>query len=125
MNAHAKAHAAYMTPNMAYKTPRSAEYDVISRITARLRSAINAQPFVFADLAAAMQENRVLWMELATDLASSGNALPTQLRAQLLGLAQFSLRHTEAVLAGRDSAEVLVDINLAILRGLSGKAGTE
>lgn len=123
MNAHALAHAAYGQVNTAQKTPRSAEYDVISRITARLRRAVEAQPADFARLADAMTENRRLWTELAIDLASPGNALPATLRVQLLQLAQFSLRHGEEVLAGRADAAVLVDINLAILRGLAGNGG--
>lgn len=123
MNAHVMAAAAYGVPNTAYKTPRIIEYELISKITARLSNAIKAQPFIFADLAEAMHENRRLWVELAMDLATKGNQLPDQLRLQLLGLAQFSVRHIDQVLDGKDSAEVLVDINLAVMRGLAGKAG--
>ncbi|MDD7971731.1 flagellar biosynthesis regulator FlaF [Roseinatronobacter alkalisoli] len=124
MNAHVMAAAAYGVPNTAYKTPRLIEYELISRITSRMRSAIKAQPFIFAALAEAMHENRRLWVELAIDLATPGNQLPDSLRLQLLGLAQFSLRHTDQVLDGRENAEVLVDINLAVMRGLAGKAET-
>ena len=120
MNAHALAHAAYGQANTAQKHPRSAEYDVISRITARLRRAVEDNPANFAQLVDAMTENRRLWTELAVDLASPGNALPAPLRVQLLQLAQFTLRHSEEVLAGRADAAVLIDINLAILRGLAG-----
>ncbi len=123
MNVHALAQTAYGDPTTVQKSPRSAEYDVISRITARLQIAQQADRAAFPQLAEALHENRRLWVELATDLATPGNALPLALRAQLLSLAQFSLRHTEEVLAGRGSADVLVDINLAILRGLSGRDG--
>ncbi|MGP9789913.1 flagellar biosynthesis regulator FlaF [Roseinatronobacter sp. NSM] len=123
MNAHVMAAAAYGVPNTAYKTPRTIEYELISKITARLSAAVKADPFIFANLAEAMHENRRLWVELAIDLATPGNQLPDQLRVQLLGLAQFTLRHTDQVLDGKDRADVLVDINLAVMRGLSGKAG--
>lgn len=121
MNAHALAVTAYGAPSAACKSPRSVEYEVMSRITSRLRAARDAKPFVFAALADAMYENRKLWVELAVDLAAPENALPQGLRVQLLGLAQFSLRHTDAVLNGDETPDALIDINLAILRGLSGK----
>ncbi len=121
MNAHALAHAAYANPNMAQKSARSAEYDVISRITSRLRNAIRDSSTDYPALVAALDENRRLWVELASDVAGPDNALPLALRASILGLAQFTLRHTEAILAGHQHGDVLVDINLAILRGLSGK----
>lgn len=124
MNVHALAQTAYGDPTTVQKSTRSAEYDVISRITARLQKALQTETAAFPKLAEALHENRRLWVELATDLANPGNALPLELRVQLLNLAQFSLRHTEEVLSGRGSADVLVDINLAILRGLSGRDGT-
>lgn len=122
MNAHTLACAAYGQPNSAQKAPRSAEYDVIARITSRLRLAAEASPPNFPDIVQAMYENRRMWNELAVDLAGSGNGLPDPLRLQLLQLATFTSRHTDEVLAGHADAAVLVDINLAILRGLSGKA---
>lgn len=123
MNAHILACAVYGQPNTAQKSPRSVEYDVIARITSRLRAAIEDKPQNFALVAETMHENRRLWTELAIDLSGAGNGLPAPLRLQLLQLAQFTLRHTDDVLAGREDAAVLVDINLAILRGLSGKVG--
>lgn len=125
MNAHAQALAAYGAPTNAHKTPRGIEYDLFAQITARLRAAISGGKTAFPALAAALTDNRRLWTELALDLASDDNALPIALRAQLLGLAQFSLSHTDAVLRGEDQAEagVLVDVNLAIMRGLQGQEG--
>lgn len=122
MNAHALAAAAYGGSTPVHKPPRAAEYDVISQITARIRSAQNAKPFVFAKLAEALFENRRLWVELAVDLANPDNALPQPLRVQLLGLAQFTLRHTDAVLTGTETPDALIDINVAIMRGLASKA---
>jgi flagellar protein FlaF len=121
MNAHALACAAYGQPNIAQKSPRSAEYDVIARITSRLRSTIESTPQNFALLAEALHDNRTLWMELAIDLAGSGNGLPGPLRMQLLQLAQFTLSHTDKVLADQADPAILVEVNLSILRGLAGK----
>lgn len=121
MNAHAKALAAYGTPTNAHKTPRSIEYDVFAQITARLRDARAGGSKSFPQLVSALHQNRKLWSELAFDLASPGNQLPDGLRAQLLGLAQFTLNHTDAVVKGMADAEVLIDLNIAIMRGLKGQ----
>ncbi len=120
MNAHAQAMAAYAAPDAVRKTPRAVEYDIFARVTAQLRRAQADGPAAFPALAAALDENRRLWVALAADLATPDNALPDALRGQLLGLAQFTLTHTSAVLAGQADAQALVDTNLAIMRGLAG-----
>lgn len=124
MNAHALAAANYGNPSNVQKTARTAEYQVIARITARLQRAQAERANGFAALAEALTENRRLWTEFAIDLASVENTLPDPLKLQLLQLAQYSLRHTEAVLRSDASPDVLIDINLAIMRGLSGKDET-
>lgn len=121
MSAHAQALAAYGTATNTYKTPRAVEYDVFAGITARMRRAAADGATAFPALAAALTDNRRLWTELALDLASDGNRLPDTLRAQLLGLAQFTIRHTEAILRGSNSANDLIEINLAVMRGLKGQ----
>ncbi len=122
MNTHALARSAYGNPSTVQKSPRSAEYEVISRVTARLRSALRDRTTDFPGLVAALNDNRRLWVALATDIATPGNALPVPLRASILSLAQFTLRQTEIMLAEKNAqGDVLVEINLAILRGLSGK----
>ncbi len=121
MNAHALAHATYANPNMAQKSARSAEYDVISRITSRLRTASRNAEKNYPALVTALDENRRLWIALASDVANPENSLPRALKAEILSLAQFTLRHTTAILTGDEQPDVLVEINLAILRGLAGK----
>lgn len=106
------------------KSPRDLEYDVFARITGRLRSALaEAGGRITAALAGALHENRELWTVLALDLAHPDNALPGELRARLIGLAGFTLRTTERVLFGNGEAGVLVEINMAVLRGLRGVEG--
>lgn len=122
MNAHALAVASYGNPATVLKTARTAEYEVIAHITSRLRKAHDEGAMSFPALAAALTENRLLWTEFATDLAMPDNPLPEGLKVQLLNLAQFTMTHTSAVLEGRASADPLIDINNAIMRGLSGKA---
>lgn len=112
---------AYGNPQTANMSARSAEYQVIARITSRMQKALDKGPTGFAALADALTENRRLWTEFATDIAAPDNMLPDALKAQIMGLANFTMRHTEAVISGNASADVLIEINVAIMRGLSGK----
>lgn len=59
---------------------------------------------------------------LESDLAEDGNKLDVKLRANLISLARFVMRHTNAVLSGKASLEPLIDINTMIMRGLRGEA---
>jgi flagellar protein FlaF len=120
MSASLHARAAYGDPVQSLRAPRDVEFDLLARVTRKLRAATSSTPIRFADLAAAMHENRKLWMALATDLADPGNSLPGELRASLFFLAEFSLQHMEKVLEGAADPDVLVDINTSVMRGLRG-----
>ena len=72
----------------------------------------------FNGLATAIHDNRRLWTLLAGDVADEGNTLPQGLRAQIFYLAEFTLHHSPKVLDGSASADVLVEINTAVMRGL-------
>ena len=110
----------------ALKTPRDVEYDTLARITGRLQSALPHRPGQTGpDLVATLNRNRELWTVFATDLAHPDNGLPVDLRARLFYLAQFTVRHTASVLAGSASIDALVDINMAVLRGLRSRDRTQ
>jgi flagellar protein FlaF len=68
----------------------------------------------------ALHDNRRLWTAFAADLATQGNGFPPELRARLFYLAEFTCRHTDQVLSGAATADVLVEINTAVMRGLRG-----
>jgi flagellar biosynthesis activator protein FlaF len=122
MTAQAFAQTAYGANARTLKTPRDIEYDLLARITGRLQNALAATgPAAFPALAAAMHENARLWTAFAVDLADSGNQFPQQLRARLFYLAEFVLQHTPKVLNGTARADALVDVNLAVMRGLRGQ----
>lgn len=119
MSATAKAQSAYGNTTRTIKSPRDVEYELMATITGRLRAAqTDKSPGAFPALAAAMHDNRRLWSAFASDLAGSANQYPQDLRARLFYLAEFVSQHTEKTLAGVAPAEVLVDINLAVMRGL-------
>ena len=125
MTAHfTAARSVYARPEAPQKTPRSLEYDLLARITKRLAQAAAARRENFPALMVALDENLRLWSTLASDVADSGNTLPSKLRAQLFYLYEFTNLHSKAVRADKGSVEVLVDINTAVMRGLRGEGGS-
>lgn len=101
------------------KSPREVEYELFARVTRALQASIGpAKPQGGIQ---AIVDNNHLWTELAADLASPGNELPDDLKGQLLGLAMFSIRHGNRVLAGGGEVSTLIDINLNIMKGLRGR----
>lgn len=116
MNAYAMAQRAYAPTAAPTRSERSIEYDVIARITARLKKAIVANEF--PKLVEALHENKKLWRTLAIDVADQGNTLPKDLRARIFYLAEFTDHHTKQVIREKISAVPLLEINMAILRGL-------
>ena len=122
MNVIEQARQAYAPANTHLRTDRSTELQVFSQTTSRLRFAAIATPPDFAQLAAALHENRRLWTLLAADVADDDNGLSPDLRAQIFYLAEFTAYHSRKVLKGDATVDALVDINLAVMRGLSGQS---
>ena len=58
-------------------------------------------------------------------LADPQNPLPQSLRAQVVYLAQFCHHHSSAVLNANASLQPLIDINTAIMRGLSDRRAAQ
>ena len=122
MSATVMAHRAYAPSAESIRTPRSIEFEVIARITHRLKKAVlSADRRAIID---AMHENRLLWTTLATDVASPDNALPEDVRARIFYLAEFTAQHTRKVLNNEATAVPLLEINAAILGGLQSEGAT-
>jgi flagellar protein FlaF len=122
VNATDLARQAYASAHSPLRTGRSAEQQVLAMATANLRAAADAAPFDFSRLAQALHLNRQLWTRLAADVADDGNPLPEELRARIFYLAEFTAAHTGRVLRGRAGVDALIEVNLAVMRGLSGDA---
>jgi len=112
-----KAHAAYGASIRVTRSPRDTEFDVLARVTKRLRAASGAGA-PFPDLASAIHDNRALWSLFALDLALPTNGLPKELRDRLLSLARFVDDHSSKVLNETATADVLIDINTSVMKGL-------
>jgi len=121
MNAFNMAKTAYSNSSAPIRTPRSTEYDAFARITHQLKSA-SAKSGSFSALATALHENNKLWTLLAADVSDKDNALPETLRGRIFYLYEFTAQHSKKILRKEASADVLVDINTAIMRGLRSKA---
>ncbi len=118
-NSHAR--AAYGTP-VTTRTARDVEYSAFARVTRRLRDATATGRDDFPALCQAILDNSKLWGMLEDDLMDDRNRLPATLRAQLVSLSGFVRRHGMAVIGRRATAEALIDINTAIMKGLRGEA---
>lgn len=119
MNAIRQAQNAYRHEARPVRTHRGNEYEAIARITSRLKSAeMESAAEDVTALASAVHDNRRLWSVFTIEMADDANPLPQELRARILSLAHFVERFSSQVLAGTASAVPLVDINMAIMRGL-------
>ncbi|MGI1662045.1 flagellar biosynthesis regulator FlaF [Palleronia sp. KMU-117] len=116
MNALQMARSAYAT-SAPTRPPRTVEYDAFARITERLSRAATSGTH-FPALAVALTDNLRLWTLLAADVANRENSLPDSLRARIFYLADFTRTHTRKVLRNAATPEALVEINLAVMRGL-------
>lgn len=116
------AQAAYAPASAATHTPRDVEYHAFAYVTGQLADARDRahETGGMARLAEALHENVRLWAALAADCASEGNQLPVPLRAQIIGLANFARTYMARVLAGGETVDALIDINMAIMKGLRG-----
>lgn len=115
MNAYTLARSGYGSASAPIRTAKSIEYEAFARVTRRLRSSASSSQ---NDLVSALYENRRLWILLAGMVSENDNGLPPKLRAQIFYLADFTTQHSRKVLKGEASSDVLVDINIAIMRGL-------
>jgi flagellar protein FlaF len=117
------AQEAYARPDAPARSARNTEYELFARTTRRLSIAWSHRVENYEALVAALHDNGTMWRTFAVDVADIGNTLPSPLRAQIFYLYEFTSVHSQKVLDGVASAEVLVDINAAVMRGLRGTGG--
>jgi flagellar protein FlaF len=116
VNSFAQAQRAYAPTQAPIKTARSTEYEVIARISHRMKRALQQDDF--PALMEALHENNKLWITLAIDAGNPDNLLPDELRARIVYLADFTRQHSHKVMRKTETALPLLEINAAILKGL-------
>ena len=110
---------AYQAASTRDEDPRSTEYRLFAQVTRALMQASEAQSDDLAARIDVLDWNRRMWTNLAADCASKDNQLPDQVRASIISLSIFISKHTSLVMRGKDSFEVLIDINRTIMQGLA------
>ena len=103
------------------KSIKDNEIEIILDITRRLKLSAESRNEDFATFTKALHDNRRLWITFAADVVNSENRLPNELRARIFFLSEFIQEYTRKVLAQKLSIEPILDINLAVLRGLTAK----
>ncbi|MCC1492897.1 flagellar biosynthesis regulator FlaF [Cognatishimia sp. F0-27] len=124
MNSSSLARQAYGQAVQTTRTDRSTEYLLIAKVTHRIKASAEAGALKYSDLVEALSDNQRVWTTLAVDVANENNRLPQELRARIFYLSEFVQVYTRKVLLDGASVRPLLDINSAILRGLSGKGTT-
>lgn len=114
---------AYQQAAQRAEPPRDLEYRLLGQVTRALMDAAQLDPKDFAGRIDALDWNRRVWSALATDCAQNNNALPAAVRAQIISLSIWVNRHTSSVMRREADIDALIDVNRAIMQGLSGMAG--
>ena len=76
------------------------------------------------DLSQALDKNRRVWSILASAMTEEDCPQPPEVRINILNLASFIFKRTVEVIArpAPEKLDILININMNIARGLSGKA---
>ena len=105
--------ARYRKASQANTSARDTELAAFTAITRGLQSAGSRQSRVHA-----LGRNHDLWSLLLKDLALDSNRLPPELKANLIGLALWSMRYSTLAILQDLPVAPLVDVNTNIAEGL-------
>lgn len=119
MNATQQAVSAYGKKNSPLRTSRGIEYEVFAQVTHQIQTFARLGQAGFPKLAQALHRNRQLWTTLAIDVSSQENCLPSETKAKIFYLSEFTNHETRKVLSGEVGVDALTQVNLAVMRGLS------
>ncbi len=111
---------AYQRAATQADTPRDLEYRAFGQVTAGL-VRVKEENSPLAAVAEAIDANRRLWNVLSADCAVPENQLPLALRGQIISLAMWVARYSSEVLREGADVEPLIDINRAMMEGLSAR----
>lgn len=123
MNVHTIAERGYMQNAASTRSERRTEYEVLARITHRLRKAAQNERRDYPAYIEALNDNRTIWKAFAVDVLDKKNGLPDELKARIFYLAEFTDSHTSKIIREKQSVVPLLEINVAILRGLKPEGG--
>ncbi|MGB7319150.1 MAG: flagellar biosynthesis regulator FlaF [Planktotalea sp.] len=102
------------------RNAKDLEYEVILGVTRDLSKHTGSDQADFPALVSSLNKNERLWIEIGTQVADPSNQLEAGLRARLFYLAGFVRHQTTEILSGKAGIESLIELNVAVLRGLKG-----
>ncbi|QQA42988.1 flagellar biosynthesis regulator FlaF [Pelagovum pacificum] len=117
MNVIERARQGYAPKTSAVRTERATELQLLGQVTSRIRNAAQSQDM--PRLSEALFDNRRIWNHLAGEVVDEQNGLPEELRARIFYLAEFVAAHSRKVLRGEATIDTLIEVNTAVMRGLS------
>lgn len=107
----------YQRTQSIAESPRACERRLINEVTAELVAASNSG-MTGAALMPALHRNREMWNTFSMLCSSDDNALPPEVRAGIVSLANWVSRYTSDVVAGKDCVGALVEVNQLLSEGL-------
>lgn len=117
MSASANRQNGYVNATWSTGMPRDIEYQLFTSITGRLNK-LRGSDNRYADFVDALQDNLTLWRTIALDVMDEKNALPSDLKARLFYLYEFTVAHSQKILRSEAECGPLIEINTSIMRGL-------
>jgi flagellar protein FlaF len=114
---------AYQAAANRSEDPRSTEYRLFAHVTRALMSSKDLPSHDLSGRVDALDWNRRMWSNFATDCASEDNKLPSSLRASIISLSIFVSKHSSIAMRNPEAIDDLVDINRTIMQGLMPQAG--
>lgn len=118
MTAALQAHRLYKTTQRDISSDKNIELNIITNLTARLRTIDMNEIGAMTQAAPILVDNARFWTVLYTDLLNPDNPFPLDLKNGLLALGEFVQRQTRLVLQGGGKVDVLIDINQSVIKGL-------
>lgn len=103
-------------------SPREMEYRVFVEVTQELE-AVSTLKSATGRRADAIARNRQLWQTLAYAVTDDANALPAQLRANIISLSMWVTRECTRTLRDNAPLEDMIETNKIIMRGLMPVSG--
>ena len=121
MNVSTLARNAYSDGAKLTATPRSIEYQVLSRLTGALVAAEKNRDKDYPAYIKALSRNLEFWTIVGADVARDTNPLPQTLKAQIFFLYEFVNLHTRKLTGSEPNVSIaaLIEINENVINGLN------
>lgn len=106
----------YRKAALTSASPQQIEHDLLIRLARELEEADLAN---LPALHQVLWRNIQLWGAFASDCAATDNALPADLKGNIVSLAAWVFSHSSKVGRGEASIAPLVDVNRTVAAGLA------